>query len=74
MTHAYYAPDNQTMQENKTVGEWYQTYQHATALNAVSDYGGFAYDAVWVYALALDKLSKVDPEALSDIHSVNTTK
>ncbi|KAH1013429.1 atrial natriuretic peptide receptor 2 [Dendroctonus ponderosae] len=73
MTHAYYAPDNQTMQENKTVGEWYQTYQHASPPNAMSDYGGFAYDAVWVYALALDKLSKVDPEALSDIHSVNTT-
>lgn len=72
MTHAYYAPLNQTMQENKTVGQWVQEYK--TFSNSVmSDYGGFAYDAVWVYALALDQLSKTDPEALSDIHSENTT-
>ncbi|CAH1133811.1 unnamed protein product [Ceutorhynchus assimilis] len=72
MTHAYYAPDNQTMQENKTVGEWKEEYKN-TSIATTSDYAGFAYDAVWVYALALDNLSKTDPEALSDIHSENTT-
>ncbi|XP_050310160.1 retinal guanylyl cyclase 2-like isoform X2 [Anthonomus grandis grandis] len=70
MTHAYFAPDNQTMQENKTVGEWRKEYERS---GEYSDYAGFAYDAVWVYALALDKLSKTDPEALSDMHSENTT-
>lgn len=73
MTHAYFAPDNQTMQENKTVGAWVKEYKQISN-GVVSDYGGFAYDAVWVYALALDNLSKTDPEALSDIHSENTTK
>ncbi|XP_060518097.1 receptor-type guanylate cyclase gcy-13-like isoform X2 [Cylas formicarius] len=72
MTHAYYAPDNATMQEGKSVGEWKAEYQKY-AQNQTSDYGGFAYDAVWVYALALDKLAKTDPEALSDMHSESTT-
>lgn len=68
MTHAYYGADDQMMQENITVKEWRNKNK------ITSDYGGFAYDAVWVYALALDKLSKIDPEALGDMHSENTTK
>ncbi|XP_066143378.1 uncharacterized protein [Euwallacea fornicatus] len=72
MTHAYYAPDDSIMQENITVREWRNRYEN-TSSNLISDYAGFAYDAVWVYALALDKLSRSDPEALADMHSANTT-
>ncbi|KAL1491180.1 hypothetical protein ABEB36_011819 [Hypothenemus hampei] len=70
MTHAYFAPGDQVMQENKTVAEWRKEYESG---GQASDYAGFAYDAVWVYALALDKLSKNDSEALADMHSANTT-
>lgn len=75
MTHAFFAPDDAIMQENRTVGEWKRDYERSTiASGGISNYGGFAYDAVWTYALALDKLIKTDPEAVFDIHSVNTTK
>lgn len=74
MTHAYWAPDDQIMQENITVGEWKRRYKNESRDNSVSEYAGFAYDAVWTYAYALSKLSKEDPEAISDLHSENTTK
>ncbi|KAJ8916169.1 hypothetical protein NQ315_016308 [Exocentrus adspersus] len=71
MTHAYFAPDNAVMQENITVGQWRENYAKRT--REPSNYAGFAYDAVWTYALALDKLAKTDPEAMSDLHSETTT-
>lgn len=78
MTHAFFASDDQTMQENRTVGEWKRDYEDicrkANPTEGVSNYGGFAYDAVWTYAFALDKLIKMDPVAISDIHSQNSTK
>ncbi|KAF5297767.1 hypothetical protein FQR65_LT09941 [Abscondita terminalis] len=72
MTSAFFAPDNQIMPENKTVGEWRKEYEKR-AKSFTSDYAGFAYDAVWTYALALDQLVKDDPEAITALHSVNTT-
>lgn len=74
MTHAYWAPDNQVMQENITVGEWKKRYKNESRDNTISEYAGFAYDAVWTYAYALSKLLKIDAEAISDLHSENTTK
>lgn len=73
ISHAFWAQDDAIMQENKTVAEWKRSY-HEKASNITSDYAGFAYDAVWTYALALDKLIKHDPEALTDLHSENATK
>ncbi|VEN45528.1 unnamed protein product, partial [Callosobruchus maculatus] len=70
MTHAYYAPDDAMMQENITVGQWKQKYKRWTDVNA---YAGFAYDAIWTYALALNNLSQTDPEAMSQLHKENTT-
>ena len=32
-------------------------------------YSGYVYDAVWLYALALDKLVKQDQSYIQDIHS-----
>lgn len=72
MTHAYYAPDDSVMQENITVGEWRE--KNKIILNGGSPYAGFAYDAVWTYALALNKLAIHDPEAISTMHSINSTE
>ncbi|KAJ8944828.1 hypothetical protein NQ314_009369 [Rhamnusium bicolor] len=71
MTHAYFAPDDAIMQENITVKQWKQRYEKSAPVK--SDYAGFAYDAVWTYALALDKLAKTDSEALANLHSVKST-
>lgn len=73
ITHAFWAPDNATMQENMTVSQWREVYVNQTK-EMSSDYAGFAYDAVWTYALALDKLIKNDPEAMTELHSHNTTE
>nr|XP_023022017.1 receptor-type guanylate cyclase gcy-18-like [Leptinotarsa decemlineata] len=70
MTHAYFAKDDSIMQENITVGEW-RKKNDLRIKNA--NYAGFAYDAVWTYALALNELVNTDPEALSVLHSESTT-
>ncbi|KAK9870582.1 hypothetical protein WA026_008145 [Henosepilachna vigintioctopunctata] len=72
MAHAYYGEDDQIMQENKTVKQWREEYRNSTKY--MSNYAGYAYDAVWTYALATAKLAKTDPEALSNIHSNATIK
>lgn len=75
MAHAYFAPDDAMMQENISVGEWKKNYSTDCEKQkiGVSSYAGYAYDAVWTFALALDKLTKQDPEAASNLHSANTT-
>ncbi|XP_017773040.1 PREDICTED: uncharacterized protein LOC108560102 isoform X2 [Nicrophorus vespilloides] len=72
ITHAYFSDDNDLMQENITVGAWREKYRHAAGLDQ-SSYAGYAYDGVWTYALALDTLLKTNPEATTDLHSVNVT-
>lgn len=62
------------MQENITIKDWRTKYQTSLKSEKMSNYAGFAYDAVWTYALATDKLAKTDPEALSHIHSNTTIK
>lgn len=76
LTHAAYASPNSIMQENVTVSHWKEEFarQCRNRTDTLSDYAGYAYDAVWMYALALDKLSKENASAISDIHSVNNTK
>lgn len=69
IAHAPYANDNSVMETNKTVAEWKSKYKMANA----SHYGSYAYDTVWVYALALDKLLKESPLYLGSLHSANTT-
>lgn len=61
------------MQENKTVEEWKKEYSLVSRTEQ-SNYAGYAYDAVWTYAFALDKLLKEYPEAISDLHSDQTTR
>lgn len=40
----------------------------------ISHYGGYAYDAVWVYALALDELLKENKSNIATLHSPKTAK
>lgn len=72
LAHSYFAPDEEIMQENITVGDWIKKYHKNTP--KPSHYGGFAYDAVWVYALAIDKLYRKNPFAVAEIHSENSTE
>ena len=64
------------MEENLTVGEWRKNYVStcAKANLTTSDYGGYAYDAVWTYAYALDKLLKQNQSHIADLHAIKTTK
>lgn len=45
LQYAYYAPENQVMQENITVSAWKTKYEHNCEQKNVdfSDYAGFAY-------------------------------
>lgn len=80
LSHAPFASDTDIMQEDKTVSEWRSSYknrcekQNKIEKAVQSEYAGYAYDAVWVYALALDKMLKEDYSYLSDLHSDRTTK
>lgn len=69
LAHQSYAEDNSIMETSKTVGEWKKTYGRSNT----SHYGGYAYDAVWSYALALDKLIKESPNNLMSLRYKNTT-
>lgn len=71
LAHSYYALDDDIMQENITVKEWREKYENKSLVP--SPYAGFAYDAVWVYALAIDKLYRENPFAVAEIHSDNAT-
>ncbi|XP_067007078.2 uncharacterized protein [Anabrus simplex] len=76
MTHAFFAPDDHVMQENIRVKEWKEKYRnvcHSTNTTE-SNYAGYAYDAVWTYAFALDQLSRENETYLTDLHSDITTK
>lgn len=63
------------------ISEWSKIQNFKTSNTSVllnsdysSNYAGYAYDAVWIYALAVDQLARTYPESLSDIHSDFTTK
>lgn len=64
------------MQEDISVGQWKQKYKEECERNKVEihNYGGFAYDAVWTYALALDSLMKENQSHLVTLHNETTVK
>merc|ERR1719510_1162859 len=85
LIHAYYGNDGDIVQTGETVSAWRQRLkqklkQHSKKLNEepneksdfnieANKYSGYVYDAVWLYALALDKLVKQDQSYIQDIHS-----
>lgn len=72
LAHESFADDNAIMQENCTVAEWKEMFRNKTNAPLDNDYIGFVYDAVWVYAYALDKLIKESPTYLDNFKSVYT--
>lgn len=76
LTHTYYAADDEMMQEKMSVGQWKQKYKEECEKNKVDihNYGGFAYDAVWTYALALNSLMKENQSHLVTLHNETTAK
>lgn len=76
LAYTFYADPQTVMQEGKTIQEWKSAYKNYanTQNRTISKYGGYAYDAVWVYALALDKLLKDDDSMVAILHSDLTTR
>lgn len=76
LAYKFYADDDAVMQETKTVKEWTEQYEHQAKLRNMdmSRYGGFTYDAVWVYAYALDKLFKENNSHVANLHSTKTSR
>ncbi|KAF4518035.1 hypothetical protein B566_EDAN009268 [Ephemera danica] len=78
IAHAYFAHDEDLMQELITVGEWKKKYEFECGKFKEpipqSNYAGYAYDAVWTYAYALDKLIKTNQSHIADLHSPDSTR
>ncbi|XP_037902536.1 atrial natriuretic peptide receptor 2-like isoform X2 [Hermetia illucens] len=69
LAHSAFASNDTIMQENRNVSQWLDDFSKTVNSTELSDYTGFAYDAVWVYALAADKLLREDPSATDDLRA-----
>lgn len=74
LSHAYFAPDNEIMQEGITVRQWRDNYEKSCLKQQQppSNYAGFAYDAMWTYAYAMDRLLRENQSYVFDLHSEQT--
>ncbi|XP_043507447.1 uncharacterized protein LOC122527382 isoform X1 [Frieseomelitta varia] len=74
LSHAYFAPDNEIMQEGITVRQWRDRYEKdcRNRNQPPSNYAGFAYDAMWTYAYAMDRLLRENQSYIYDLHSEQT--
>lgn len=74
LSHAYFARDDDTMQEGITVHEWRERYENACRAQnqQPSNYAGYAYDAMWTYAYAIDRLIHENQSYVFDLHSDHT--
>ncbi|XP_032691676.1 uncharacterized protein LOC116854152 isoform X2 [Odontomachus brunneus] len=74
LSHAYFAPDDEIMQEGITVREWRTRYENiCRAQNEQpSNYAGYAYDAMWTYAYAMDRLIRENQSYIFELHSDQT--
>ncbi|XP_012274072.1 uncharacterized protein LOC105696282 isoform X2 [Orussus abietinus] len=74
LSHAPFAPDDAVTQEGITVRRWRDRYEHlCRAQNQTpSTYAGYAYDAMWTYAYAMDRLIKENQSYVFDLHSDQT--
>lgn len=74
LIHSKFANDDMRMQTGNTVAEWQgsireQLDQGGFETTPTNKYSGYVYDAVWLYALALDRLIKQNKSYIQDIHS-----
>ncbi|XP_074645062.1 uncharacterized protein LOC141914425 [Tubulanus polymorphus] len=77
LSKVYYDEDSAWAVGNVTVGQWKKNYRkllNETTETTDMRYAGYAYDAVWVYAFALDKLIKHKANALQSIRKTETLK
>ncbi|KOC65570.1 Insulin-like peptide receptor [Habropoda laboriosa] len=74
LSHAYFAPDDDMMQEGITVRQWRDRYERycQEKNQPPSNYAGFAYDAMWTYAYAMDRLFRENQSYVFDLHSEHT--
>ncbi|XP_012229636.1 uncharacterized isoform X1 [Linepithema humile] len=74
LSHAYFARNDDMMQEGITVREWRERYEEVcrTQNQQPSDYAGYAYDAMWTYAYAMDRLIHENQSYVFDLHSDQT--
>lgn len=74
LSHAYFAPDNEIMQDGITVRQWRDRYEEdcRNKNEPPSNYAGFAYDAMWTYAYAMDRLLRENQSYVYDLHSEQT--
>ncbi|GIY31660.1 insulin-like peptide receptor [Caerostris extrusa] len=74
LAYKYYGDEDQIMQGGQRIGDWMDEYNKASKhrMREISCYGGYAYDAVWVYALALDALFKENNSHVATLHSEKT--
>ncbi|XP_024935475.1 uncharacterized protein LOC107275141 isoform X2 [Cephus cinctus] len=74
LTHAYFAADEEIMQEGITVRQWRDKYENICERNKElpSNYAGYTYDAMWTYGYAMDQLIKENQSYVFDLHSDHT--
>lgn len=78
--YAFFNDDDEVTMEGFTVGEWKRRYRERLQAEkkegyvVESEYAGYAYDAVWVYALGLDKLLKYNHTFVASLHTERTTR
>uniref|UniRef100_A0A1A9WXE3 receptor protein-tyrosine kinase n=1 Tax=Glossina brevipalpis TaxID=37001 RepID=A0A1A9WXE3_9MUSC len=72
MMHRPFGNESSLMQENISIKEWLSSYR--SDVLSVSQYTAFAYDAVWVYALAAEKLLLEDKTAVDNLRSKRVVK
>jgi len=75
LSSPFFGDEDQSVEGGGNVKEWKDRYKaRVTKENKEwSDYASFAHDAVWTYALALDRLLRNDSSALDTIHSNATS-
>ncbi|XP_068721735.1 uncharacterized protein [Montipora capricornis] len=76
LSNAFFGKSWDIVQGGGTVIQWRQEYEKRvrTEGHAPSEYASFAYDGMWAYALALDKLFKSYPAGLDTIKTNQTTQ
>ena len=76
LSSALFGKDKAQIEGGITVEQWKFYYKKMLEYNNIqpSVYASYAYDAVWVFALALDKLLTEDPSRIESIHTDATTE
>ncbi|XP_055681418.1 atrial natriuretic peptide receptor 2-like [Lutzomyia longipalpis] len=75
LSYAPFGEDDQVISTlNTSVSQWQSQFHKVCPSDTPYSYVGYTYDAVWVYAYALDQLIKENSTYLSDLHSERTTK